>query len=235
MRYWLWRWPFSCFNVFFQNNFVYVCFEQFKTIADSHLVRLAGYPLTFLSHFKSGRACGDLPLLHLSSRRPSGGEGWCGEAISHIQFTYGCHGLLQAEQWCHPCVGPFAATGSMGRLLSVKGRENLSLFKWYDECGAALLCACMSCEICSSASTEYLSMCVAWYWIYVEWQQVSNILLIWCEIRISFCWETIYITGVLLTSKHKKWEISALFTWIIGFTLVTFYAASCHQKVKLQI
>lgn len=29
--------------------------------------------------------------LRLSSRRPRGAERWCGEAISHIQFTYGCH------------------------------------------------------------------------------------------------------------------------------------------------
>lgn len=48
-------------------------------MADVRVVRLVGYPLALFSHFKSGRACGDLPLLlsplRLSSRRPGGDAG----------------------------------------------------------------------------------------------------------------------------------------------------------------
>lgn len=46
------------------------------------------------------------PSFHLSSRRPRGGERWCGEAISHIRFTYGCHRTPPGpERWCHPVRG----------------------------------------------------------------------------------------------------------------------------------
>lgn len=68
-------------------------------------VWMSGFPLALFSDFKRLLACGDLPLFRLSSWRPGGGERWCREAISHIQFTYGCHGLLQAERWCHPVRG----------------------------------------------------------------------------------------------------------------------------------
>lgn len=68
---------------------------QIQTMAALFVVPLVDRALGRLSHFKSRRACGPLPLLLCCSvfhRRRLGGD--AGEAISHIQFTYGCHGLL---------------------------------------------------------------------------------------------------------------------------------------------
>lgn len=63
---------------------------------------------------------------------------WCREAISHIQFTYGCHWLLQAERWCHLCVGPSVATRCMGRLLAVGGGGDSPWWEHY-HCSSAVM------------------------------------------------------------------------------------------------
>lgn len=90
---------------------------------------------------------------------------WCREAISHIQFTYGCHGLLQAERWCHLCVGPALATRRMGRLLAVRGGENLSpdgstitvQVVWWMWGGTFVcICVCRSCETRACAYTVFV-------------------------------------------------------------------------------
>lgn len=123
----------------------------------------SGHPLLKLQKWM--RLCSSPLLLHLSSRRPGVGGRWYGKAISHIQFTYGCHGLLQAECWCHPCVGPSEATRCMGRLLTVRGERT---FPWrgHYHCWSNMMnvgrhfvfmCVWTSCETCLHVG---LKLCV---------------------------------------------------------------------------
>lgn len=155
------------------------------------------------SHFKSTSAYGSRPVLLPHSVFLRGGSevprGDSGKRFVIFNLHMAVTKLLQAEHWCHPCVGPALATRCMGRLLSVMGVENLPLlgvaspFQQYDECGAALfdvwvcLCVILVDELC-------LFLCIQQKILVQSWKKSGR------KCFPNFCWSCVFV----LTEKYQK-------------------------------